>query len=91
MTTQTLTDILVIRRPDGTTFQVAGTKEDLELLCEMMKELPKEVRGEGTLVEIDDDAIFEASDGREIMRISHGNSIEIPDARHLNLTVDEVG
>ena len=81
MTTQTLTNILVIRRPDGTTFQVAGTNESLELLATLIKEIPKEVRGEGILVGIDDDSVYSNSDGAEVLRIPHGQAITIPDAR----------
>mgnify|MGYP003395148570 CR=1 FL=1 len=92
MKMQILTDILVVRRPDGTTFQVAGTKESLDLLCDLIQEIPKEIQGKGTLVEIDDDAIYTASDGREVLRVPHGNAVEIPDACHIDSKMpDQLG
>ena len=37
---QRLTTILGVRLPDGRTFQVAGAEEDLELLLELLAQIP---------------------------------------------------
>lgn len=78
---RSLTTILGVRLPDGRTFQVAGTEEDLELLLELLARIPKEEKGSGVLVTIDDDAVYRSSTGEEVVRIPHGNAVQVPDVR----------
>lgn len=78
---QHLTTILGVRLPDGRTFQVAGTEEDLELLLELLARIPKEEKGSGVLVTIDDDAVYCSSTGEEVIRIPRGNAVRVPDVR----------
>lgn len=79
--TQTLTTILGVRLPDGRTFQVSGTQEDLDLLLGLIALLPKEMKGDGVLCTIDDDAVYGSSTGKEVVRIPHGNAVQVPDVR----------
>ena len=78
---QTLTTILCVRLPDGRTFQVASTEEDIDLLLGLLALLPKEAKGDGVLCTIDDDAVYGSSTGKEVLRIPHGNAVQVPDIR----------
>ena len=80
-TMQTLTHIMGVRLPSGKTLQVAGTQEDLDLLCVLLAGVPAEVKGRGVIVEIDDDIVFRSSSGKELERIPHGNAVQVPDIR----------
>lgn len=80
-TMQTLTTILGVQLPDERTFQVSGTEEDLDLLLGLLALLPKEEKGKGVLVEIEDDAVYGSSSGKEVLRIPHGNAVQVPDIR----------
>jgi len=77
-------EILVIHRPDGTTIQLAGTKSDVSVLCEIMNLIPKELRGDGWRHELEMDASYVNSEGKEIMRVPNGNAVYVPDARKPN-------
>jgi hypothetical protein len=78
---QTLTHTLGVRLPDGRTFQVSSTEEDLDLLLGLLVLLPKEERGKGVLVTIDDDMVHCSSTGKEVFRVPHGNAVQVPDIR----------
>lgn len=76
-----LTEILVVERPDGSVFQVAGDNDGIAQLVQLIKLVPLSERGHGWTYLIEDDQVLENSDGREILRIPGGNRVYVPDGR----------
>jgi hypothetical protein len=76
-----ITHVMVIKRPDGAVFQLAGSKDDLDMLVDVMRKVPKKHRGEGWVHEIDGDQVYVNSDDEEILRVPGGQWVTVPDVR----------